>query len=165
MKIIKEKEKLVRDTVQKKMCVVMFGVQEKNQPLRTVREKDEMKRAKEIIAKVAEDDAEIVDQVEEVHRLGRYETGKTRPLKVRFSVQSAAEHVLQRTGKLARVEEMKQVWIKRDMNEEERKKERELLAEAQTKNEERTEEQVENFYWRVVDQKVRKWWKNTMASR
>ena len=63
------------------------------------------------------------------------------------------------------MEEIKQVWIKRDMNEEERKKERELLAEAQTKNEERTEEQVENFYWRVVDQKVRKWWKNTTASR
>ena len=124
-----------------------------------------MKRAKEIIAKVAEEDTEIIDQVEEVHRLGRYEPGKTRPMKVRFSVQSAAEHVLERTGKLARVEELKQVWIKRDMNEEERKKERELLAEAQTKNEERTEEQVENFYWRVVDQKVRKWWKNTTASR
>ena len=51
------------------------------------------------------------------------------------------------------------------MNEEERKKEKELIIEAQAKNGERTEEQKERFFWRVMDLKLRKWWcKNATAS-
>ncbi len=37
--------------VQRKMCVVVFGVKEKNLPMKTATEKEEAKRAKEIIAK------------------------------------------------------------------------------------------------------------------
>ena len=56
--------------------------------------------------------------------------------------QMAAELVIERTGKLTKVEEMKQIWMKRDMNKEERKKEKELITEAQAKNRERMEEYV-----------------------
>ena len=77
-------------------------------------------------------------------------------MKVRFAMHTAAEYVPERTGKLAKVEEMKQIWIKRDMNEEERKKEKELITEAQAKNGERTEEQVKKFCWRVVDLKLQR---------
>ena len=40
VKIIKEKEQIVRDTVQKKMCVMVFGDKEKHQPWREARERD-----------------------------------------------------------------------------------------------------------------------------
>ncbi len=42
------------------------------------------------------------------------------------------------------------------MNKEERSKLEELRAEAQSKNEERTQEQGRRFTWKVVDMKVRK---------
>ncbi len=45
--------------------------------------------------------------------------------------QTPAEHDLQRTGKLAKKEGMKEIQIKRDMNEEESE---ELRVEAQSKN-------------------------------
>ena len=69
VRVIKQKDKVVRDTVQKKMSVVVFGVKEKNLPMKTTREKEEMKMAKDIITKVAEDDG-IIQQIEEVYTVG-----------------------------------------------------------------------------------------------
>ena len=46
VKIIKEKEQIVRDTVQKMMCVMVSGDKEIHQPWREARERDELKRAK-----------------------------------------------------------------------------------------------------------------------
>ncbi len=51
IKITKEKSNLVRDMVQRKMCVVVFGVKEKNLPMKIARER-EVKRAQEIIIEV-----------------------------------------------------------------------------------------------------------------
>ncbi len=51
---------------------------------------------------------------------------------------------------------MKEIWIKSDINEEERNKLKELRVEAQSKNWERTQEQARRFTWKVVDMKVRK---------
>ncbi len=59
---IKEKGNLVRDMVQKKMYVVVFGVKEKNLPMKIAREKEEVKRAMEIIAEVAGEGKEIVEK-------------------------------------------------------------------------------------------------------
>ena len=61
----------------------------------------------------------MTEQVEKVYRIGIYEAGKNRPMKVRFATQTAAEYVLERTGRLAKMEEMKQIWIKKDMKQEE----------------------------------------------
>ncbi len=53
-------------------------------------------------------------------------------------------------------EGMKEIQIKRDMNEEESE---ELRVEAQKKKKmERTQEQAKRFTWKVVHMKVRKWW-------
>ncbi len=155
IQIIKEKNNLVRDRLQRKMCVVVFGVKEKNQPMKIARKKEEAKRAKEITAEVVGGE-EIVEQTEEVYRIGKYNENGIRPMKIRLVSQTAAEHVLQRTGKLAKVEGMKEIWIKRDMNEEEKSKLKELRVEAQSKNEERIQEQARRFTWKVVDMKVRK---------
>ena len=158
VRIIKQKEKIIRNTVQKKMCVIVFGDKEKDIPLKATREREEVKRAKEIITAVVEDGEEVVEQMEEVYRLGHYVKNGARPMKIRFSTQVAANTVLARTGKLAKTEDMNHIWIRSDMNEEERSKLKELRGEARTKNEERTQEQAKSFVWRVVDLKLKKWW-------
>ena len=156
VKIIKEKDNIVRDTVQKKMCVVIFGDKEKNIPNRVIREREELKRAKEILGKVMEEeeDENRDIHIEEIHRIGKY----TRPMKIRLNSQAAAEFILKRTGLLRKAEGMKDIYIRREMNEEERNKVKELKEEAKAKHEERTKEQAEKFIWRVVDMKIRKWW-------
>ena len=55
------------------------------------------------------------------------------------------------------MEGKKDIRIRRHINEEERNEVKELIVEAQSINEVRTQEQAEVF-WRVVDLKVRKWW-------
>ena len=159
VKIIKEKDNIVRDTVQKKMCVVIFGVKEKNIPNKVTREREELKRAKEILGKVMEESDEDRDiHIEEVTRIGKYTEERTRPMKVRLDSQVAAEMILRRTSYLRKAEGMKDIYIRREMNEEERNTVKELMEEAKAKNEERTKEQAEKFIWRVVDMKLRKWW-------
>ncbi len=94
---------------QQKMDMVVFGVKEKNLPMKIARErKKRQKGAKEIIAEVAEEGEDIVEQIEEVYRIGKYNENETRPMKIRFMSQTTAEHILiQRTGKLAEVEGMR----------------------------------------------------------
>ena len=66
--------------------------------------------------------------------------------------------VISNAWKLDRVERYKKVWIKRDMNEEERQKINELIKEAKEKNENRTEEEKKKFYWKVKDERLRRWY-------
>ncbi len=50
----------MRDMVQRMMCVVVFEVKE-NLPIKIAREKEEAKRASEIISEVAGEGEEIVE--------------------------------------------------------------------------------------------------------
>ncbi len=59
--------------LQRKMCVVVFEVREKNLPMKIAREKEEMKRVKEIIAEVVGEQEEIVEQTEKVYWIGKYD--------------------------------------------------------------------------------------------
>ncbi len=156
VKIIKEKDNIVRDTVQKKMCLMVFGDKEKTISNKVLREREELQRAKEIIGKIVGDETDI--QIEEVYRIGKYSEGGKRPMKIRLNTQAAAEYILRRTSLLRKIEGMKDIYIRREMNEEERNKVKELKEEAKTKNEERTQEQAERYMWRVIDMKMRKWW-------
>ena len=107
---------------------------------------------------MAEESEGIVEQIEEVYRIGKYDASKTRPMKIRFKTQTAAEHVIDRTWKLAKVVNMKNLWIRKDMSEEERNKAKELITEAKTKNDARTQDEMTKSFWKVVDLKIRKWW-------
>ncbi|MPC38916.1 hypothetical protein E2C01_032434 [Portunus trituberculatus] len=79
-------------------------------------------------------------------------------MKVRMRSQVAVEEIMARKGKLAHDTEYKDIWIKRDMNLEEREKEKVLRSEAKKKNEKRTEIEKKNFYWRVLDMRLQKWY-------
>ena len=158
IQVIKEKEELVRDTVDKRKCLVIFGLREKKIPNKYVREKEEKELARQVIQFV-QDSAQGIDQeIEEIHRIGKYNEGGARPLKVRMRSQVAVDEIMARTGKLAENDEYKDIWIKREMNLEEREKERALRKEAKEKNEKRTEIEKKKFYWRILDMKLRKWY-------
>ncbi|MPC75366.1 hypothetical protein E2C01_069752 [Portunus trituberculatus] len=79
-------------------------------------------------------------------------------MKVRMRSQVAVEEVMARKGKLADDTEHKNIWIKRDMNLEEREKESVKKYEAKEKNEKRTEIEKKNFYWKVLDMRLKKWY-------
>lgn len=90
--------------------------------------------------------------------MGKYNEGGKRPLKVKIISQVTVEEILARTGKLAGHQDYKDIWIKKDMNLEERDKEKNLRTEAKEKNEQRTETEKKMLYWRVMDMRLRKWY-------
>ena len=158
IKIIKEKSDFVRDTADKKKCLIIFGIHEKKNPVKFDREKEEKMIARSVITVVQDQGQELDKEIEEVHRMGKYSEGGKRPLKVKMRSQAAVEEILARTGKLAAHEESRDIWIKRDLNLEEREKERNLRSEAKEKNEQRTETEKKIFFWRVMDMRLRKWY-------
>ena len=158
IKVIKEKEDLVRDAVDKKKCLVIFGLQEKKNPVTFVREKEEKEVVKKIISVIQDEEQGLEKEIEEIYRLGKYSEGSRRPLKVKLRSQVGVEEILARTGKLAGNTEYGHIWVKRDMNQEERERERKLRNEAKEKNEQRTETEKKKFFWRVLDMKLKKWY-------
>ena len=101
IQVIKEKEDLVRDTVDKKKCLVIFGLKEKKNLNKYVREREERELVKKIIQTVQESTQELEKDVEETYRIGKYIEGGKRPLKVRMRSQVTVEEILAKTGKLA----------------------------------------------------------------
>ncbi|MPC39727.1 hypothetical protein E2C01_033275 [Portunus trituberculatus] len=79
-------------------------------------------------------------------------------MKVRMRSQVAVEEIMARKGKLADDIEHKDIWIKRDMNVEEREKEKVLRSEAKEKKREKDRNREEEFYWRVLDMRLKKWY-------
>ena len=158
VRVIKEKQGLVRDTVEKKKCVVVFGIKDEKMPVRYDREKFEKKIAVDIVKEVEDEGKKLEEEIEEVVRIGKYNEGGQRPMKIRFKSQSTAEEILGRSWRLANKDAYKNIWIKKDMTEEERAKTKELIDEAKEKNANRTEEEKNVFFWRVLDMRIRKWY-------
>ena len=65
---------------------------------------------------VQEENLEIKEEIEEIHRLRKYGGGEARPLKVKFKSQETAQDILSKAWKLAN----KEMWLRKDMTEEER---------------------------------------------
>ena len=158
--VIKNKGGLVRDTVEKKKCLIMFGVKEIKMSSKLLREREEVKKIKEILASLndEEENEKYEDEVEEVRRLGRFVQGGVRPIKIRFKSQIAAEELLYRAGRFSKSDQYKDVWLKRDLDEEERSKMKELSQCAKDRNEKRTEEEKKEFFWRILDMRLVKWY-------
>ncbi|MPC48621.1 hypothetical protein E2C01_042401 [Portunus trituberculatus] len=73
-------------------------------------------------------------------RLGKYEEGKTRAIKIMLKSQVTAEGLLSNAWKLKDAQEMKMIYVRRSMTEEERAMMRELATEVREKNEARSED-------------------------
>ena len=131
-------------------------------PVKQEREVREKKVAEGVLGAVQDGNTEaraLGDDIEEVVRLGKYEEGKQRPMRIRMRSQVAAEQALAGSWRLAKREEYKKVWVRPDLNEEERAKLNELWNEAKEKKQSRTETEKRRFYWRVIDMRLRKWYR------
>lgn len=118
-----------------------------------------MELARGIVGEVGDNNMDLPVEIDEVYRLGKYNEGTDRPLKIKFRTQVAATKVLDKTWKLAQSEEYKDVWIREDLNEEERTKRKKLVNESKEKNDQRLESEKNEFYWRVINGQVKKWYK------
>ena len=73
--------------------MVIFGLQEKKNPVRMVREREEKELARNIISLVQDEDQGLEKEIEEVHRIGEYCEGGKRPLTIKMRSQVAVEEV------------------------------------------------------------------------
>ena len=154
--VIKQEKRLVRDTVEKVKCLVIFGIPEEKILNKMEREEKEKEKVKKVLVAASEDEGITGIKVEDIFRIGKFEENKNRPVRIKFATQSMAEEILYGSWRLAGKEELKNVWINKDLDEGERLKVRELVEEAKQKNDSRTEEEKLKFYWKVRDWQVRK---------
>ena len=154
--VLKEEKKMVRETIDKVKCVVVFGLKEEKIVNRNEREAKEKERIDKILAAAIEEEDHSRLAIEEFFRIGKFEENKYRPLKIKFATQAMAEEVVSGSWRLAGKEDLKEVWINRDLDEGERQKVKELVIDAKQKNAARTEEEKQKFYWKVKDFQVRK---------
>lgn len=68
----------------------MYGLKETIQPVKDIRESIKT-RADELITAVQEEEEDWKEVIEESYRLGKFEEGKNRSLKVKFNTQLIAE--------------------------------------------------------------------------
>ena len=158
IKVMKSKEEVLRNVVDKKKCAIVFGMTEKHTPIRSIRQKEESMKIKELIKVLNEESEDLEEEIDEIKRMGKYTEGGKRPVRIKFKSQTTATEVLNRTGKLNEREEYKTVWIQKDLNKEERAEMKELCRVRNEKNEQRTEEEKMRFYWKIRDGKLKKWY-------
>ncbi|MPD02506.1 hypothetical protein E2C01_098094 [Portunus trituberculatus] len=96
-----------------------------------------------VIHRIPDSAIEFDQEVEEVVRLARYTERGKRPMKVKMRSQGDVEEIMARKGKLANDVDHKEIWIKKDINLEEREKEKVLRSEAKEKNKKRTDREEE----------------------
>lgn len=112
VKVIKKNEELVREVADKKKSVIVFGLKEKTITYKPKRDKEELKSIKDLLKNLNDDEQQsIEEEVEEIHRMGPYTEGKTRPIKIKLRSQKAAEDILYRTTKLKETEDCKDIYI------------------------------------------------------
>ncbi|MPC28259.1 hypothetical protein E2C01_021458 [Portunus trituberculatus] len=99
-----------------------------------------------------EESRRLSGEIEEVYRLGKYE-GKTCLLKIRIRSQAVAEEILAGSWRMGRKEVYKNVWLRRNLNEEEsygKQPKKKILN--------RTAGERTSYYWKVKDMRLRKWY-------
>ena len=146
VKALKENEYVVRDIAEKKKCVIITGLREETNRNWQDRRDKENNRIKYLLNKISEENEGLYTEIEESVRLGAYEEGKNRPLKLKLKSQVAAEALLRRAWKLKDHDDTKLIYIRRNMTQEERAKMKELVIEVKEKNEARTEEEKTKFF-------------------
>ena len=156
--IIRRNPKLIRETVDMNKSIVIMGTKEKEMYNRITRDRIELGNIMNIMNKISQDITE--KDIEEFHRVGKYENGKHRPIKVTFQSANTMENVMMNAKNLKDEEEMENIWIRRCLNKEDRQILKKKFDEAKQKNEARSEEEKSNFFFKVVGLQVKKWYIN-----
>lgn len=132
--VMETNEKLVRKVAEGKRSVVIVKVKEENIPLNTKSEREATNVVENILKNIHdEESSKSEDEIEEVSRIGRYESVGKRPIRVTLRSQSAMEELQERAFMLKGDKELKNVYITKILNEEERNKLNELKEEVKRK--------------------------------
>lgn len=123
-------------------------------PSKIDRDKKEMEKITSLLKVVTEEEDDI--GIEEFTRLGRYEPGKTRPLKVVLQTSNMVEIILRNVKKIKQSEQWKHIWVNRCLTREDRDKLREKVQEAKPKNKDRSPEEEAHFFYKVTGMQVKK---------
>lgn len=157
VRVLQQEETMVRNIAEKKKCVVVSGLREDNIRNWQERKNKEEEKIKTLLNKILEEE-NAFGEVEEYMRLGKYEEGKSRAMKITLKSQIAAEHLLRNAWKLKNSQETNMIYVRRNMSQEERAKMKEMVTEVRERNEARTEEEKKKFFWKIRNDKVWKWW-------
>ena len=82
VKILQQNEDMVRNIAEKKKCVIVSGLKEEEIRNWQERKKKEDESIKSLLAKITGDGEDLTGEVEESVRLGQFEKGKNRPVKI-----------------------------------------------------------------------------------
>ena len=146
VKMLQENEEIVRNIAEKKKCIIVSGLREEENRNWQERRKKEDELMRSLLAKISDDGEDLSGEVEESVRLGAFEKGKNRPLKIKLKSQVTAEFLLQNSWKLKDQEETKGIYVRWNMTEQERENLKDILKQTREKNEERTEEDKLKFF-------------------
>ena len=88
IRVIKQNENIVRDTLNKKKCVIIFGFKKKSAAKEKHTEEEEKRVIKEVFNMVHEESSKIEEELEVIHRQWKCEGGGVRPFKSLVQVSS-----------------------------------------------------------------------------
>ncbi len=152
--IIRQNPKFLKDTIDTNNSIVIFGTKEHDLKNRIEKDKSEMKVIRVILR-----DLELEENsMEQYARLGKFEPKKNRPLKVTFKNSSVVESVMRKVKTLKENPQYQGVWINRCLCKEDRDKLREKIEEAKEKNDQRSEDEKLQFFYKVIGLQVKKWY-------
>ena len=157
--VIRRKDEVIRDVMDRTRTVIVFGMEEDEIRNQEERKGKEWDKAKKLLGRVDEVGREWGNEIEDLHRLGKFrrDRNRPRPMKIKMKRKAVAEEVLTKSWKLSKEEELKRYNIRRDLSPEEREILRAKVTEVKKRNEERTEEEKQQFFWKIVGKEIRKW--------
>ena len=134
----------MKEREERSQNVVFYGLEESREGEVEARRKEETERVKEVVRKIG---VELKEEVEVKFRAGKRKEGegeKPRPLIVKISDDETRERIFKDSRNLARVPELRSVFVSQDLTwaqrEEARKEEKELREVADRKTEEAKKE-------------------------
>ena len=160
--MLKSNSKLVRETVEQCRSIIIFGDREDPQKDRRVREKERADRMVKILKAMDDENKAWENEIEDIQKIGSYvkdgNVKPVRPTKIRFTSEKIVKEILARTWRLHGQMGYENIYVKKDLNEEERDRLVHLKREVEEENNKRTEQEKEEFFWRIKDMKRVKWW-------
>ena len=149
-----------RDTFDKNKSIVIIGDIEGHQEDRYKRARERRDRVNHILGKMSDGNSFWASQVVETRRIGRYERNSSRPIRVKFRSKTVAEEVLGASWKLSYEANYRKIYLRQDLDKDERERLGDMLKQVKVLNEHRSEEEKQDFFWRVKHMRIRQWFIN-----
>ena len=139
---------MIKQEVDRYRSVVITGVKESTREMHQDREIDDDRSILGIFKAMGQEWAHY--EITSKYRLGRYNKQESgpRPVKVTFASELTQREVLKHTWTLKQNDKLARVYIRRDLTKEERRKINKSVEETRKRNNERTEQQKSEFFWK-----------------